>query len=241
MSASSRPAVDAPAIRSLYEKQKAGSSHARSSVNPASYTTASDLGIEDPALVRQRAEAEARLHAGTAGRWQFVTPADGSNTTGDNLNDRDDTVSHEIKRPMYPTDPYRPDYKVGQRMKTAIGLGEVVDPGPLKIKLKASNRPTPASGPSPASTSSDGVKKEDIKVEDEGKLTRGRWTKSLSVVADSTSLDPDSEESRLLNDESKSKPAPESEDVSQAGSSAQPLPAAPSETAGLFKKRRVKK
>ncbi|KAI0268882.1 hypothetical protein BC834DRAFT_1040162 [Gloeopeniophorella convolvens] len=107
------------------------------------YSTAESLGYTDPDIERARAEAERRRTQGVVGDWQYVEPA----ATEPAVPNEHDQI--EGDRPRSDADPdannKRPapdeaDEEEGRwklrKKATAVGLGEIYDPGIISIKPK---------------------------------------------------------------------------------------------------------
>ncbi|KAJ7045460.1 hypothetical protein C8F04DRAFT_1206350 [Mycena alexandri] len=101
--------------------------------NPyTNYSTAKQLGYDDPDAERLAAEAERRRMQGVAGHWEMVTPSESATPSSTEAGTKrsaealDEEESREFKL----------------RKKTmATGLGQIYDPGAISIQLKKKEEP----------------------------------------------------------------------------------------------------
>lgn len=108
------------------------------------YSTPESLGYTDPDIERARAEAERRRTQGVAGDWQVVepTPTEPTSDTGEistrHENDaQDPDGAQETSKKRAVPDPAEEEGRWKLRKKTtAVGLGEIYDPGIIAIKPK---------------------------------------------------------------------------------------------------------
>ncbi|KAJ7783078.1 hypothetical protein B0H16DRAFT_1658469 [Mycena metata] len=96
--------------------------------NPyTNYSTAKQLGYDDPDAERLAAEAERRRMQGVAGHWEMVTPSEAAapSSTEAGTKRSAEALDEEESR----------EFKL--RKKTmATGLGQIYDPGAISIQLK---------------------------------------------------------------------------------------------------------
>ncbi|PFH49783.1 hypothetical protein AMATHDRAFT_146880 [Amanita thiersii Skay4041] len=135
--------------------------------NPyANYSTAESLGYSDPDVEHAAAEAERRRTQGIAGEWQVVTPTTpplpSSATDADDQKATENILEIPEKRPADTLgDDDARHYKL--RKKTTTGLGEIYDPGVIKVKLK---KDEPATPPTETKAEEDHGLLSGVKVED---------------------------------------------------------------------------
>ena len=147
-------AEDVGAGRAQYATPSSAPSRAASSSSQkprnaggiSDYSTPESLGYTDPDIERARAEAERRRTEGVAGDWQVVEPTatepppgTGENPTqhGDDAQNHEDNQEAGKKRPV-PDIAEEDEGRWRLRKKTtAIGLGEIYDPGFIAIKPRA--------------------------------------------------------------------------------------------------------
>ncbi|VDC06411.1 unnamed protein product [Peniophora sp. CBMAI 1063] len=131
--------------------------------NYDNYTTAAELGIIDPEVERRQAEAERRRNEAFVGEWTIVesTTSRGVSAAPEEENGikvedgaevkAEDGTELEIgqKRPAPPIDdPEDAGHRWKLRKKTVeVGLGELYDPGVLKLKPRVKSQPTDAEAP----------------------------------------------------------------------------------------------
>lgn len=134
--------------------------------NYDNYTTAAELGIIDPEVERRQAEAERRRNEAFVGEWTVVesTPSRSASAAPKPEEDEDgvkfedgaevkveDGTEPEVghKRPAPPIDdPEDAGHRWKLRKKTAaVGLGELYDPGVLKLKPRVKSQPAEAEAP----------------------------------------------------------------------------------------------
>ena len=126
----------------------ASSSKPKKSGGISDYSTPESLGYTDPDIERARAEAERRMTQGVAGDWQMVEPTPTESPSGTGAESKqpvDDVQSAEgdqgtssNKRAVPDTTEEEEDagrWKLRKKM-TAVGLGEIYDPGIITIKPK---------------------------------------------------------------------------------------------------------
>ncbi|KAF8520367.1 hypothetical protein BU17DRAFT_46702 [Hysterangium stoloniferum] len=118
----------------------------------ANYTTAASLGISDPDVDRLVAEADSRRSEGRAGDWVAVVPpppppppssfpqnGDSNGGGGADIKAEDGTDAGQVRKRV--DDETTDEYDLRQfkmRKKTAaVGLGEIYDPGVIRIKPRA--------------------------------------------------------------------------------------------------------
>ncbi|KAJ7188328.1 hypothetical protein C8R46DRAFT_878610 [Mycena filopes] len=95
--------------------------------NPyTNYSTAKQLGYDDPDAERLAAEAERRRMQGVAGDWEMVAPSSAAPPSSDTGSKRSaEALEEEESR----------EYKLRKKTMTT-GLGQIYDPGAISIQLK---------------------------------------------------------------------------------------------------------
>ncbi|KZO95508.1 hypothetical protein CALVIDRAFT_463888, partial [Calocera viscosa TUFC12733] len=133
----SQSALAAPVASS--SKPKAATAPA-STNKWANYSTAASLGYTDPDVERALQEAQLRQNEGVAGAWQVVTPdlatlAAQATAAAHVAPSETEAASTEKRARSQEDDEGGRAYKV--RKKTAaVGLGELWEPGVIKVKVK---------------------------------------------------------------------------------------------------------
>jgi len=114
----------------------------RKSGGISDYSTPESLGYTDPDIERARAEAERRRTQGVAGDWHVVEPTPTEPPSGENSTQHEDDAqnpdgSQETSKKRAVPDPVEEEGRWKLRKKTtAVGLGEIYDPGIIAIKPK---------------------------------------------------------------------------------------------------------
>ena len=125
--------------------------------NPyANYTTAAQLGFSDPDVERLAAERAVRQSQGVAGEWEVVAPAPLANAAEPS---EEEEVKPDVegssatpigeKRPADDSESIH-DFRF-RKKRITTGLGEIYDPGVIKVK----KREEPKKEPSPAAAAED--------------------------------------------------------------------------------------
>ncbi len=132
--------TSAPSPASASSSQKP-----RKSGGISDYSTPESLGYTDPEIDRVVAEAERRRTMGVAGDWHIVESAPTESPTGtgeestqhgDDIQNPEDNQETNKKRAVPdPAEEERGRWKL-RKKTTAVGLGEIYDPGVFAIKLK---------------------------------------------------------------------------------------------------------
>ncbi|EIW82663.1 hypothetical protein CONPUDRAFT_163763 [Coniophora puteana RWD-64-598 SS2] len=151
--------------------------------NPyADYTTAAQLGYEDPDAARLEAELEQRRTEGIVGTWETVeshspTPVpaqDAGIAEGDAVMGAADgegaVAAAGTKREASPPAEEEDERSFKIRKKTTrSGLGEIYDPGMIPVKLKPKKESPPTEPPAAATSATsapDATIKAEVKAED---------------------------------------------------------------------------
>ncbi|KAF7428317.1 hypothetical protein PC9H_007538 [Pleurotus ostreatus] len=105
--------------------------------NPyANYSTAASLGYTDPDAERLAAEAERHRMEGVVGDWEYVAPSQDLAATASSI-----VEAPEKREAEQPVDDER-HFKI--RKKTLdVGLGNIYDPGLIRVKKKEASPPPP--------------------------------------------------------------------------------------------------
>lgn len=114
--------------------------------NPyANYSTPASLGYADPDAERAKAAADISQTMGVAGDWQYVQ----NHASGSPAQNEVPSVKGNDKREAL-VDDIEGGHIFKLRKKTvSIGLGELYDPGVIKVKAKESMVPQPAPSTTP--------------------------------------------------------------------------------------------
>ncbi|EJU04350.1 hypothetical protein DACRYDRAFT_20911 [Dacryopinax primogenitus] len=197
----------------------------------ANYSTAESLGYTDPDVERALQEAQMRQNAGIAGEWQVVTPTPAAlaaaAAAGKEGSDDKRKWSHE-------EDEEGRASKMRKKI-LAEGLGELYDPGVIKIKVKEPPKEE-EDVVAPPEKEEPTVKEENV---NEGTM-KPRWGKSWSTV------DENAERERIKDEVSRQEerflvPKAEIKEKSKEEEETQTVPVPepePPSTASLFKKRK---
>jgi WW domain-binding protein 4 len=171
----------------------ASSSRPKKSGGISDYSTPESLGYTDPDIERARAEAERRRTQGVAGDWQMVepTPTNAPSGTGEESTQPvDDMQSVEGNQGTSSDKRAVPDsadedvgrWKLRKKM-TAVGLGEIYDPGIIAIKPKVKEEETVGQEKQP----SDGTTMpEDTKATTVPKWAPVKWKKAGESMDDTS-------------------------------------------------------
>ncbi|KZT58923.1 hypothetical protein CALCODRAFT_494413 [Calocera cornea HHB12733] len=208
----------------------------------ANYSTAASLGYTDPDVERALLEAQMRQNEGVVGEWQVVTPdlaTLAANAKAAQLAPGEqEAVVQEKRARSQEDDEDGRGYKV--RKKTAaVGLGELWDPGVIKIKVKPKEQPEEAKEEAKTEKTEIPVKEEDI---GDG-MMKPKWGKQWSTVDQAAEEQRIKEEmarqeERFLGSKEEEKPEVKEEETKVTEPPPpEPEPEPPS-TAGLFKKRK---
>ncbi|KIK67131.1 hypothetical protein GYMLUDRAFT_257069 [Collybiopsis luxurians FD-317 M1] len=99
------------------------------------YSTAASLGYTDPDAERAAAEATRRQTQGIAGDWQVVEVAPDLNSISTGEDPAPSLLEETFKRPAEDHPDDTRSFKL-QKKTLATGLGEIYDPGVIKLKPK---------------------------------------------------------------------------------------------------------
>ncbi|KAH9963842.1 hypothetical protein BC827DRAFT_1128701 [Russula dissimulans] len=130
--------ASSPAVASSSQKPK-------KSGGISDYSTPESLGYTDPDIERARAEAERRRTQGVAGDWQVVenASAEGASRKGEESTQHDDhthSTEDDLETNKKRAVPDTADEDEGRwklrKKTTAVGLGEIYDPGIIVIRPK---------------------------------------------------------------------------------------------------------
>lgn len=127
----------------------------------ANYSTAQSLGITDPDAELEAAE-ELKKNEGAVGEWVSVVPpppplpekVDPAAATASSSAETETNVVGQIRKRDEGSVDEEDTRQFKLRRKTvAVGLGEIYDPGVIKVKPRTENEETPSSANEPATSS----------------------------------------------------------------------------------------